>query len=127
MIFPFALLIPLAASAACFLWFHRQAGGAYYWSAAAKVAAIIGFLRISLVVLGAYFVEETSGWLQVPGYAMTLCSLPEAVWMPRTRWWSAEGISRLAALILAGSAAWTFALAGLAVYVRRPESRTQNR
>jgi hypothetical protein len=122
MIFPIALLIPLAASAACFLWFRRRAGGAKYWITVAKIAGMIAAGRIGVVALGAYLLENTSGWLQLPAYFMALCGLPEIYWMPRRMWGSVEGVARFAALLIPGSAAWTFALAALAARGRRTRS-----
>ena len=119
MIVPFALLIPLAASAVCFLWFRGLAPAENYWITVAKVAGLLAAFRIGTVSLGAYLLENTSGWLQLPGYAMTLCGLPEVYWMPRRMWGSFEGLARLAVLVLPGSSAWTFALAGLAARGRR--------
>lgn len=123
MIFPIALLIPVAASFGCFLWFRDRAAGAKYWQTASKVAGIVAALRIGCVALGVYFLEYTSGWLQLPGYAMALCGLPELYLMPKPTWGAPEGLARLAALNVLGSAAWTFALAGLAARARRPGSQ----
>jgi hypothetical protein len=69
---PMALLAPIAASVGLFLWFRRLAGRRAYWLAAGGATAFVAALRIGLMALGVYFLEHTSGWLQLPGYAMAL-------------------------------------------------------
>lgn len=123
MLFPLALLVPLAASAGIYFLFRSLAGGKGYWIAAAKAAGITAAVRIGLVACGAYLLENTSGWLQLPGYAMALCGLPEMLLMPGRIYGSAESMAQLAALVVAGSAAWIFALASLAARGRRGPQR----
>ena len=109
MFFLTALVVPLAVSVGLHVWFRRLVGGRAYWLAAVGAAAFVATLRIGFVALGGYLLEHSSGWLQLPGYAMALCGLPEALLMPRPR--SAGTLGRLAGLLVAGSAAWVFAIA----------------
>jgi hypothetical protein len=114
MLFPVALLIPIGATLACFLWFRNRAVKLDYWRSAARVAGIAAGLRVGLVALGAYLLENTSGWLQLPGYAMALCGLPEIYLLPQRTWGTAGALTSMAVVMVPGTAAWTFALAGLA-------------
>jgi hypothetical protein len=104
------VMVFLAASACLYLWFRRSAGGKAYWLTVAGVAMAIAILRIGSVTLG-WHLMESSGQLQVLGYFMSLCGLPEAVLMPRPPSRSAESLGTLAVLLVAGSAAWVFAVA----------------
>jgi hypothetical protein len=111
MLFPVALLVPILASLIVYRWFQKQSGGTNYWAKAAAISGIVAAIRISFVSLGAYVLGNTSSWLQLPAYVMALCALPEAILMGRPvdrSWWG------LAGLLLAGSAAWIFAIAALA-------------
>jgi hypothetical protein len=125
MLLPIALAIPFVASLACFLWFRNFAGEASYWLRAAKVAGAVAALRIGVVALGAYLLENTSGWLQLPGYGMALCGLPEIYFLPQRTWGTVAAVFTMSVLIIPGAAAWTFALAGLAA--RRAPHRSPNR
>lgn len=124
MILPLALLIPVAASICLYLSFKTLDGGRSYWITAAVVALTIGAARIILVALGVYFLERTSGWLQLPGYAMALAGLPEWVLLGRRTGSAIPILPVLAALLLAGSAIWVFAVAGLAALAK---SRARHR
>jgi hypothetical protein len=111
------LMVFLAASACLYLWFRRFAGGKAYWLTVAGVAMAIAILRIGFVTLG-WHLMESSGRQQLLGYCMSLCGLPEAVLMPRPPSRSAESLGTLAVLVVAGSAAWVFAVA-IAARARR--------
>ena len=119
MLFPLALLIPFAASAGLYLWFRSLDRGKSYWLAGLGAAAVVAAVRMGFVALGVYLLQHTSGWLQLPGYAMTLCGLPESFLMPRRIDGSVEVLARLTALVVAGSAAWVFAIAGFAAHAKQ--------
>ena len=104
------LMAFLAASTCLYLWFRRVADGKAYWRTVAGVAIAIAILRIGSVTLG-WHLLESSGRQQLLGYCMSLCGLPEAVLMPRPPSRSAESLGSLAVLLVAGSAAWVFAVA----------------
>lgn len=48
------------------------------------IAGIVTMVRIGGTWLGQHWLEETSGWLQVPGYFLVLWSFPEA-WLHALR------------------------------------------
>ena len=123
MLFPLALLVPIAASVAVYLLFTSIDAGKRYWMSAAKAAAAVAALRIALVATGAYLLENTSGWLQLPAYFMALCGLPEMILLPRPSWGKTGTMIHLSALMVAGSAAWIFALAALAARSKQRRSK----
>jgi len=123
MLFPVALLVPIAASVAVYFLFTGIDAGRHYWIAAAKAAAAVAGLRIALVSAGVYLLENTSGWLQLPAYFMALCGLPEMILLPRPSWGKAGTMILLSALMVAGTAAWIFALAVLAARGKRQRSK----
>ena len=120
MLFPVSLLIPVAASVALYFWFQKQDGGKRYWLIAAAATGVVASARMGFVASGVYLLENASGWVQLPAYAMALCGLPEALLLARPIDRSAEVLIRLAALLLAGSGAWVFAIAGLAARAKHP-------
>jgi hypothetical protein len=120
MIFPVVLLLPLAASAGLYLWFRSLNTGKTYWRIVVKVAAVVAATRIGLVTIGVYVLWHTSGWLQLPAYAMVLCGLPEELLMLRRIGPSVAVLAGLSALLMAGSATWVFTIAGLAARGKPP-------
>ena len=123
MLFLVAPLVPIAASVAIYFLFTGIDGGKRYWMAVAKAAAAVAALRIALVAAGGYLLENTSGWLQLPAYFMALCGLPEMILLPRPSWGKPGTMILLSALMVAGTAAWIFALAALAA--RSKQQRSQ--
>ena len=123
MLFPVVLLVPIAASVAVYFLFTGIDAGKRYWMAAAKAAAAVAALRIALVATGAYLLENTSGWLQLPAYFMALCGLPEMALLPKPSWGKPGTMILLSALMVAGTAAWIFALAALAARTMRRRSK----
>jgi len=82
-------------------------------------------LRIALVALGAYLLENTSGWLPLPGYAMALSGLPEIYLLPQPEWGTVGALASMSAVIAPGTAAWTFALAAFAARGRRANNSSR--
>jgi hypothetical protein len=123
MLFPVLLLVPIVASVAIYYLFVRLEPGRHYWATITKAAATIATLRIALASAGAYLLENTSGWLQLPAYLMALCGLPEMILLPRPSWGRTETLLQLAGLIIVGTAGWICAIAALATYGKRRHLR----
>ena len=116
MLFPTVLLIPVAASIALCFYFARLSSLARIWRSAAAVALVVTAARVGGTWLGRYWLEETSGWLQLPGYFLALWSLPEV--------WLAPGLLKehgiralvlLSVLLSVGTSAWVFLVACVAI------------
>jgi hypothetical protein len=94
MLFLVVLLVPIVTSVAIYHLFVRFELGRHYWVRAAKATAIIAGLRIALVSAGAYLLENTSGWLQLPAYCIALLGLPELLLFPRPIWGRSDTLVR---------------------------------
>jgi hypothetical protein len=123
MLFPLLLLAPLGASVALYAYFARRSDSPTIWRRACVIAGIVTAVRIGGTWLGRYWLEETSGWLQVPGYFLALWSLPEAWLLPGglLRRHGIEALLLLSLGLAAGSSAWVFLTACTArIRIRKP-------
>ncbi len=120
MLFPIVLLLPIAASVALYLYLARRASSELIWRSAVIIALTLTAVRVGGVWLGRYWLEETSGWLQLPGYFMALWSLPEVLLAPGLLKQHGTGAFALLCILLgAGSSAWVFSVAFAAIKTRR--------
>ncbi|HET7010750.1 MAG TPA: hypothetical protein VFI11_08250 [Anaerolineales bacterium] len=113
MCLPLVIAVFLSLSAALFVWFSRLPP-TRLWRTAGVLVLSLAALRAGASYAGQALLRSNSGWIQIPAYALSLLSLPEAalfsIW-PRI---GSPSMLALTGAVLLGTSLWVFAVAVLA-------------